>query len=70
MQTTAKIEWGDNEWLRVQEGHSIRWECENTQESYTGSMGYWCYNITFNSDSVKCPIPEVEKLYKEATHGN
>jgi hypothetical protein len=70
MQIQSKVEHNNQEWLRTQEGKLIRWECKTTGEHYTSSSGYWCYNPSADSDSVKCLTPEIENLYYKRTHGN
>jgi hypothetical protein len=68
MQIQSKVEYKNQEWLRTQEGYLIRWDCKTTGEHYTGAVGYWCYNSSANSDSVKCPTPEIESLYYKKSY--
>jgi hypothetical protein len=73
MQTTTKVEYENKTWIRTEETGSISWRSLDCTIEYKHedprdgwlvrrAQGYYWNCITF--------IPELEKLFQEATHGN
>ena len=67
MQIQSKIEWENEEWLRIQEGSYIDWKKKkNKHFTYSYEANTWSVDDGSDYDSSPCSTPLVEILYQKA----